>query len=72
MTTTTKTEFDFGSEYALSLPASERIAVDIKAACTSSVAIPSDDYSAMMAAGIESPSARKYWQGFNSECESAE
>jgi hypothetical protein len=67
---TTHTEYEFGAEYARSLPADERTEVDVGRACTSSVDIPTDDYRAMVAAGIENPSARKYWDGFNSECES--
>ena len=70
--TTTRTEYDFGAEYARSLPADERAEVDVGRACTSSVDIPPEDYRAMVAAGIENPSARKYWEGFNSECDASE
>jgi len=67
--TTTRTEYDFGAEYARSLPPDERIAVDVGRACTSIADIPDGDYHAMIAAGIANPSPRAYWKGFNSECD---
>ena len=59
-----KTERDYGIEFAQSINADEE--VDIDKILTSSISIPTDDYICMIRDGIENPSARNYWEGFNS------
>lgn len=66
---TTKTEKNFGAEYAEELVRTGEVEagvqVDIDEMVNSSVDIPDGDYTAMVEAGIENPSARKYWRGYN-------
>lgn len=66
---TTKTEEIFGAEYAEELVRTggveAGVEVDEDEMCNSSVCIPSGDYDAMVDSGIENPSARKYWRGYN-------
>lgn len=63
----TKTEKNFGFEYAEWMHNAEKLSetVDVDEMCNSSNDIPDGDYSAMVNAGIENPSARKYWMGYN-------
>jgi len=65
----TRTEEDFGAEYAEELVRTGEVKagaeVDEDEMCNSSVDIPEGDYEAMVDAGIENPSARKYWRGYN-------
>ena len=53
----------FGRDYAEQLNADETVSVDEMV--SGSVDIPTDDYSAMVDAGIENPNAREYWAGYN-------
>jgi hypothetical protein len=57
------TERDFGYEYAEHLNAEAVVSIDEMV--SGSVDIPTDDYSAMVDAGIENPNAREYWKGYN-------
>jgi hypothetical protein len=62
-----QTEYAFGCAYAESLRGTAEFApVDIAEMLESTTDIPPDDYRAMVAAGIENPNARRYWEGFNS------
>lgn len=65
----TRTEEDFAAEYAEELVRTGEVQpgveVDEDEMCNSSVSIPEGDYDAMVDAGIENPSARKYWRGYN-------
>ena len=58
-----KTERDYGWEYAEYLNFED--VVNIDEIVSGSVDIPTDDYSAMVDAGIENPNAREYWAGYN-------
>lgn len=58
-----KTEREFGRAYAEHLNAGEVVSVDEMV--SGSVDIPTDDYSAMVDAGIDNPNAREYWAGYN-------
>jgi hypothetical protein len=58
-----KTERDFGREYAEHLNADGVVNVDEMV--SGSVDIPTDDYLAIIDAGIENPNARDYWAGYN-------
>jgi hypothetical protein len=73
---TTKNEKTYGAEYAEELVRTGEVQagelVDIDEMVNSSVSIPDGDYTAMVADGIENPSARKYWQGYNEYMESVE
>ena len=60
-----KTEFDHGREYAQWQGAYAK-PVDIEAMLGQTSDIPDRDYTEMKRAGIENPSARLYWEGFNS------
>ena len=59
-----KTERDYGIEFAQSINA--EVEVDIDEMLNSTIAIPTDDYICMVRDGIENPSARNYWEGYNS------
>jgi hypothetical protein len=65
----TKTEEDFAAEYAEELVRTGEVQpgveVDEDEMCNSTVSIPEGDYDAMVDSGIENPSARKYWRGYN-------
>ena len=58
----TKTERDFGRDYAEQLNADERANDEM---VSGSVDIPADDYRAMVDLGIENPNSREYWTGYN-------
>lgn len=58
-----KNECSFGRDYAEQLNADKTVSVDEMV--SGSFDIPTDDYSAMVDAGIENPNAREYWAGYN-------
>lgn len=62
-----KTEKQFGTEYAKWMHETENLfhLVDVAAMCNSTSSIPDGDYSAMISTGIENPSPREYWRGYN-------
>jgi len=67
----TKTESDYGFAYAEWLATSGEGCppVDIQKQIHSTVDIPDGDYTAMKRDGINEPSSRLYWMGFNSYSE---
>jgi len=60
----TSTEADFGRSTAEYLLGNEHEGAVIQNDLTCD--IPDGDYTEMVAAGIENPNSRKYWEGFNS------
>jgi len=64
-----KTEYDFGRSYAQWLVNEndpQATPANIDEMCGGLVDIPDGDYLAMVAAGIDNPDPRRYWEGFNS------
>ncbi len=64
-----RTEFDFGYEYAQAGAIAHEEGFNgpivIEEMINSTQSIPDGDYTSMVAAGIENPNAREYWEGFN-------
>jgi hypothetical protein len=62
-----KTENQFGYESAEWTHKNEGTTgqVDISAICNSTSSIPDGDYAEMVGSGIENPSPRAYWTGYN-------
>ena len=63
-----KTEYEYGREYAefCADDNGDDGAVNIDEMVNSTIAIPGGDYHMMVSDGIENPSPRLYWKGFNS------
>jgi len=60
--------YDAGIDYARSLNPIDRTRVDIPHVMMATNDMPPDDYHYLVSRDIE-PDARRFWEGFNSQCE---